>query len=199
MLIKLLQASRILTRAGCLHIKPPHPRRARHFLKKPPQKFNHGDSISLTMIVPPSNERQVVECQTTEDLIQFIKSYNGTLATRSENGSAKLIPYSKYSELSPSIVYDIISPFFASIEEQHQPWQTSDRAFEDKSHKALIRYVEEQQFSFRELTRVFKVGDEPKIEWEGVFELANGEVWFLECKHCVSMVFYHIILHITVI
>jgi len=24
-------------------------------------------------------------------------------------------------------------------------------------------------------------------EWEGVFELEDGEIWFLECKDCVRL------------
>jgi len=52
---------------------------------------------------------------------------------------------------------------------------------------------------FRELSRVIKGDGDIIAEWEGVFELEGDEIWFLECKYCVTTVFYHINLHLTVI
>ena len=83
-------------------------------------------------------------------------------------------------------------------ERQHR--QIADKAFEDKSRQALIRYLEEQRFLFHELDRVIKVDGKSIAEWEGVFELEGGSwMWFLECKHCVSTVFYPINIHLIVI
>ena len=68
--------------------------------------------------------------------------------------------------------------------------QVSDRAFEDKSRLALITYMKDKDLKFSELNRLFK--DKNGIllaEWEGVFEVENEGIYFLECKHSVSSVF----------
>ena len=75
----------------------------------------------------------------------------------------------------------------------------ADKAFEDKSREALVRYLKEKEYSFRELDRIIMVGKDTIAEWEGIFELENGETWFLECKYCVSMVFYRVSLHLMLI
>lgn len=181
MLNKLRQASQFINLAGPLCIQHPHPHRTLHSLRRNFNKFNHGDSVSLILVVPPSKETQVLECETTDELTRFIKLYKGELTTLSKNGSTKIIPPSKYSEVSPSTVYEIKSPFFTSIDEDRRHY----KAFEDKSRLALIRYLDEHQRSFHELNRVIKVDGRIVAEWEGVFELESGEVWFLECKHCV--------------
>jgi len=66
--------------------------------------------------------------------------------------------------------------------------QIFDKGFGQKSHGAMIRYLDEHKLSFHELDRVIKVGEETVAEWEGVFELQDGHVWLLECKHCITTV-----------
>ncbi len=85
------------------------------------------------------------------------------------------------------------------MEDERQHRQIADQAFQDKSRQALTRHLEEQQFSYRELDRVIKVDEKTIVEWEGVFALEDGRVWFSECKHCVSTAFYPIKIHLTVI
>ena len=82
-------------------------------------------------------------------------------------------------------------------ERQHR--QVADKCFEDKSRQALSRYLGEQEFSFRQLDRIIEVDGKTVAEWEGVFELEDGGIWFLECKHCISTVSYPVHLHLTVI
>jgi len=71
---------------------------------------------------------------------------------------SKFISPTKYSEVSPSTVYEITSPFFTSLDEERHHGQISDKAFEDKSRLALIRYVDECQYSLHELNRVIEMG-----------------------------------------
>ena len=125
--------------------------------------------------------------------------YKGALAAPGAYGCPEIIPRSKYFEVSPSIRYEIISPYFTSMEDERQHRQIADQAFQDKSRQALTRHLEEQQFSYRELDRVIKVDEKTIVEWEGVFALEDGKVWFLECKHYVSTAFYPIKIHLTVI
>lgn len=167
-------------------------------MKTTSNKFNHGDSIRLTLIVPSSKEPRILQCQTTDQLTEFVEVYKGTLAAPGADGFTEIIPRSKYSEVSPSTIYEIISPFFTSMSDERQHRQIADKAFKDKSRKALIRYLDEQRLSFRELDRVIKVDGNIIAEWEGVFELESG-IWFLECKHCVSTVFYPIYLNLIII
>jgi hypothetical protein len=195
MLNKFRQAGHFITRAGSLHKQPLYPHRS---LKTMSNKFKHGDLIKLALIVPSSNEPTLLRCRTTDQLSDFVKLYKGELAERGADGFTEIIPRSKYSEVSPSVIYEIISPFFTSLGDEHHHWQVVDKAFEDKSREALIRYLEAEQFVFRELSRVIKVDGGIIAQWGGVFELEGGEIWFLECKHCVTIVFYHINLHLTV-
>lgn len=76
--------------------------------------------------------------------IEYINSYNGALATLCANGDYYLIPRSKYFEVSPSITYEIVSPYFNSMTEERQHRQIADKAFEAKSRKALLRYLDER-------------------------------------------------------
>ena len=162
-------------------------------------KFKHGDLIKLALIVPSSKEPTLLRCRTTDQLSDFVELYKGQLAERGSDGFTEIIPRSKYSEVSPSVIYEIISPFFTSLGDERHHWQVADKAFEDKSPEALIRYLEEEQIVFRESSRVIKVDGDIVAEWEGVFELEGGEIWFLECKRCVTSVFYRTTFHLTII
>ena len=103
------------------------------------------------------------------------------------------------SEPLPHLVNDLLAylheshPTYATLDGVH----THDDLLEDKSRQALSRYLGEQGFSFRELDRIIEVDGKTVAEWEGVFELEDGEIWFLECKHCVSTVFYPVDLYLT--
>jgi len=193
-----LRPSSVITAASSL-IKPCSHRTLKTSTKTPPSnRFHHGESITLSVIVPTSKDPQLFDYETTDELAEHVKLYRGLLSVYTANRT-KFIPFSKYAKLSPSITYQILSPFFGSMQDERQHRQVADKAFEDKSRKALLRYLEEQQYSFRELSRVVKVDGKIVAEWEGVFELEGGEIWFLECKHCVTIVFYPVNLHLTVI
>jgi len=197
---KFSRVNHFIASARSLRIKPPYPHQYRvlRALKTSSEKFKYGDSIMLRLVVPPSKELRVLQCQTTEELIELVKTYRGTLTEFSGNGFSKIIPRSKYFEVSPHTIYEIISPYFASMMDERQHRQIADKAFEDKSRRALTRYLEEQGLSFRELDRVVQADGKPIAEWEAVIELEDGKIWFLECKHCVSTVFYPILLYLTV-
>src|SRR5216117_1850236 len=99
--------------------------------------------IALNLIVPPSKELRSFKCPTPDALIEYVDSYNGTLATPFVDGFSEIIPRSKYSEVSPSVTYEIVSPYFNSMNEEHQHRQIADKAFESKSREALIRYLQQ--------------------------------------------------------
>lgn len=199
MLNKFHQAGRFIAPAVSLHMQPPFPHRGLQSLKTMSNKFKHGDLIKLALIVPSSKEPTLLRCRTTDQLSDFVELYKGQLAERGSDGFTEIIPRSKYSEVSPSVIYEIISPFFTSLGDERHHWQVADKAFEDKSPEALIRYLEEEQIVFRESSRVIKVDGDIVAEWEGVFELEGGEIWFLECKRCVTSVFYRTTFHLTII
>ncbi len=197
MFSKFRPAGHFVKLARSLPMHPPSLHRPLHSLTT--KKFNHGDSVTLNLILPQSDEIHALECETTDELTVFVQAYKGVLAVDRKKGPTKIIPPSKYSKVTPSTTYKIISPFFASLDDERHHWQIADKAFEDRSRFALIQYLEDQKYSFRELDRVIKVGEDFIAEWEGIFELEGGEYWFLECKHCVSTVFYLINLRLTVI
>ena len=164
------------------------------FYKTVSRKFKHGDSIKLNVIVPPFGETQVVKCKTTKELHEFVGVYKGVL--KSLNPPEVILP-GDYTDISPSAIYEIISPFFSSMEEERQHRQTSDKAFEEKSRAAMIRYLNDHKLSFHDLGREIKVSGKIVAEWEGVFELEDGQLWFLESKHCVTTVCCAVAFHPT--
>src|SRR5947208_10346790 len=91
-----------------------------------------------------------------------------------------VIHHADYSKLSPSMTYEVVSPFFGSMMEECQHRQISDKAFEQKSREAMVHYLHNHKLPFHELDRVIEVAGEIVAEWEGVFELEDGQVWFLE-------------------
>lgn len=164
----------------------------RCFLKTVSDKFKHGDRIALNVIVPPGKKR-LVKCQTTNELQDFVKVYKGTL--RIVNTDEVILP-TLYSDVSPFMTYEIESPFFESMKDERHHRQISDKAFEQKSYEAMIRYFDDHKISFHELNRIIKVAREIVAEWEGVFELEDGQVWLLESKHCVTAVCHPLTFHL---
>ena len=68
--------------------------------------------------------------------------------------------------------------------------QISDKAFEDRARKAMITSMNNAGMVFNELARVVKDGERVVAEWEGFFEVDNGQrVYFLACKHRMTAVF----------
>ena len=54
----------------------------------------------------------------------------------------------------------------------------------------MITTMNKTGMMFNELDRVVKDGERVVAEWEGVFEVNNGQrVYFLECKHRMTAVF----------
>ena len=153
--------------------------------------FNTSNAISLRMILPPSKDPEIVHCEDTDSLVNFVKTYKGTLCAIRPDGSSEIVPPAKYCEISPSTLYKVVSPFFGAMSDERLHRQIADKAFEQKSREAMIHYLDEHQLPFHELDRIIKVDGKPIAEWEGVFQLASGNIWFLECKHCVSIVFFH--------
>ena len=196
---KFRQTSHLIALGGSVHIKSFYRHQGLRSLKTKSNKFVSGNSISLNLIVPPSKEPQIVAFPTTDELADFVKLHKGLLAVLDKDGTNSIVRRSQYSEVSPFTTYNIISPYFTSFEDKFRHHQVADKTFEDKSRDALVRYLKEKGYSFRELDRIIMVGKDTIAEWEGIFELENGETWFLECQHCVSMVFYRINLHLMLI
>lgn len=57
----------------------------------------------------------------------------------------------------------------------HHHHQVADKAFEEKTRETLAHYLKKYKFSYRELDRNIMVDKDIIAEWEGVFELENGE------------------------
>jgi len=157
-----------------------------------PPKFIHGSPIALNVIVPPSVEPQVVIASTTEEIGDLVQSYRGILRGPGTNGTTELILRSRYPELSPSEIYEIVSPYFTSVAEERHHRQVADKAFEEKARNGLIKFVDDKGLKYRELDRTVTKDGKPVAEWEGILELDSGQVLFLECKHCVTSVLYPI-------
>lgn len=147
----------------------------------------HEPPFSLQLIVPPSGQVKTILFDDTAALDKFINSYNGSLRAAAPNGNERIITPKRYKDLSTSQIYEIVSPFFLTTQNERQHSQISNKAFEAKSRQAMIDYLNNSGLEFHELDRVIKDGDTSVAEWEGVFELDN-RVYFLECKHRITAV-----------
>jgi hypothetical protein len=148
-----------------------------------------SQEFSLNLIVPPSSEVQTISFSDETALIEFLHSSNGSLFTMDSVGKMKIISPKQYKALSPLLTYEIYSPFFMQIKNVQHYEQISDKAFEDKSREAMITFMNNEGMAFNELDRVIKDGEKVVAEWEGVFEVDDGQrVYFLDCKHRVTAV-----------
>jgi hypothetical protein len=164
-----------------------------HHNRKPHGKshFPSGSGkFSLNLIVPPSGEVEKISFGNMTAFLDYLRTYNGSLCTVDSAGQKTIIPLQKYKALSPVQTYHIDSPFFMPIRNVQHCEQLSDKAFEDKARKAMITSMNNAGMVFNELTRVIKDRERVVAEWEGVFEVDDGQrVYFLECKHKMTGVF----------
>jgi hypothetical protein len=154
----------------------------------------HGSPISLQLIVPPSVQPQAVIASNPEELDDLVQSYCGSLRGPGSNGTTELILRSRYPELSPTEVYEIVSPYFNSVQEEQHHRQVADKAFVEKARNCLFKLLKDNGTKYRELDRTVENDGKAVAEWEAIVELESGEVVLLECKHCVTTVLYSILL-----
>jgi len=101
-------------------------------------------------------------------------------------GHYAIIPPRRFNELSPSVTYEILSPGWTGYQGDFRHSQVSDKAFEDKSRLALMAHMQSQGLKFKELDRIVSGPVGTIAEWEGVFNVFPGRLYFLECKHSVT-------------
>jgi len=154
----------------------------------------YGSPISLQLIVPPSLQPQAVIASTSEELDDLVQSYHGTLRGPGSDGTTQLILRSRYPELSPTELYEIVSPYFNSVQEERHHRQVVDKAFEDNARNCLFKFLKDNGIKYHELGRTVEKNGKAVAEWEAVAELESGQVVLLECKHCVTSVPYSILL-----
>ena len=157
-------------------------------------KFIYGSPISLNLIVPPSVQPEIVIVSTSEELDDLVQSYRGTLRGPSSNGTTQLILRSRYPELSPTEVYEIVSPYFNAVQEERHHRQVADKAFEEKARNGLFKFLNDKGIKYRELDRTVEKDGKAVAEWEGIVEVDSGQVVLLECEHCVTSVLYSTLL-----
>lgn len=153
--------------------------------------FTHGSPISLNLIIPPSIQPQVVIASTIGELDDLVKkTYRGTLRSSDSNGTTRIILRSCYPELSPTEIYEIVSPYFNAEKEDRLHHQLADKAFEEKSRNCLFKFLNDKGIKYRELDRTIKKDGKTVAEWEAIVETDSGQIMLLECKHCVTSVLY---------
>jgi hypothetical protein len=101
-------------------------------------------------MVPPSKEPEMINFHTIRELSEFVKLYRGILYVMHANGTSTFILPEKYCEMSPSTVYEIRSPYFDPLIDERRHRQIADKAFEQKSREAMIRYLHDQKIPFHE-------------------------------------------------
>jgi hypothetical protein len=148
-----------------------------------------SDEFSLHLIVPPSGEVKKMAFDDMRTFRKFLGTYNGSLCAVDSAGQEKVVSDQKYGALSSVQTYRIDSPFFVPIRNVQHYEQISDKAFEDEARKTMITFMDGAGIAYNELTRVVKDGVRVVAEWEGIFEVDDGRVFFLECKHKMTAVF----------
>jgi len=89
----------------------------------------------LRLVVPPSKEPRVLQCQTTEELVELVETYSTEFGG---NGFSNVLPSSKYFEVSPHTIYEIISPYFTSMMDERHHRQIADKACEEKRDSSSV-------------------------------------------------------------
>jgi hypothetical protein len=75
-------------------------------------------------------------------------------------------------------VYEIISPYFKADDEQRHQNQIADKAFETKARHALTKYLNEAGIKYQETERKIKCGKDTVAEWEGIFMVDGGVLFW---------------------
>jgi len=147
--------------------------------------------IRFNLIVPPSTEPQAFIFDSVQELRALVRIYHGALTLpRATNKVIRYIAPFNYDKLSPTETYKIVSPFHQPRTELREQIQVSD---EEKSRLTLIAYMRSKGLRFHELNRFIQEDTNEKetiAEWEGVFQVENNGLYFLDCKHSVSTVSY---------
>ena len=150
--------------------------------------------LTLNLIVPPSKKPEIVRFDSLKRLSHLVETtFQGYLRGPGPYGASDIIFPDDYQHLSPSEVYEIMSPFYPIMAEERNYQQTVDKIFEDKCRNAMIKFLGDKGNDFHELQRTVSKGERSVAEWGGIFEMGSGHVLLLECTHCVTSVFYPII------
>jgi hypothetical protein len=144
--------------------------------------------ITLSLVIPPSVKAAPYDFESVQQIEEFIKSQKATVRGPSlrNPGHYAIIPPRRFNELSPSVTYEILSPGWTGYQGDFRHSQVSDKAFEDKSRLALMAHMQSQGLKFKELDRIVSGPVGTIAEWEGVFNVFPGRLYFLECKHSVT-------------
>ena len=81
--------------------------------------------------------------------------------------------------MSPTAVYEIVSPYFNSVQEEQHHRQVADKAFEDKARNWLFKFLKDNGIKYRELGRTVEKDGKAVAEWEAGAELESGQVGFV--------------------
>ena len=92
--------------------------------------------------------------------------------------------------IDPSIVYEVAGSGLPSREkgsmiQREQIWDT---VFERKAALALKEALKKEDPKVLELPRVVKEKGRTVSEWEGIYQLSDGCIVFLEAKYRMTMV-----------
>jgi len=102
--------------------------------------------------------------------------------------SGNAIYYRQVTKIDPNIVYRIVGPGLLAWEKGLARDQVWDKVFEKKASLAVKRVLEKEDPGVTELPRVV-VDDQGKdaSEWEGIFQMSDGCIVFLEAKYRMTM------------
>jgi hypothetical protein len=149
---------------------------------KPLLKF----PVTLRLKYPSWDVTASAEFSSAEEITAFLSTPKQFLI---DPVTGDLIRPSQVAKIDPNIVYDVGGSGMPYREKGLSREQVWDAVFERKTAFVLKEGLEAEDSNLIELPRVIKgAAKEDVSEWEGVYQLSDGSVVFLEAKYRMSEV-----------
>jgi hypothetical protein len=149
---------------------------------KPPLKF----PVTLRLKYPSWDVPGSAEFSSAEEIKTFLSTPNQFLI---DPVTGDMIRPSQVAKINPNIVYDVGGSGLPYREKGLTKEQVWDAVFERETALVLKEALEVEDPNLKELPRVVKgVAGEDVNEWEGIYQLSDGSVVFLEAKFQMSEV-----------
>jgi hypothetical protein len=149
--------------------------------------------FTITMVTPESRDAKTIVFDTVQDFHAEFREwcFVDTQTRRAYNGSIL-----GHSRVNPDVVYEATHLFFAARQEGSHHHQIADKAFEEKSIKAMERHLGVSdgitRFKAKDPSRPdgwrYLTAEKDVVEWDGLWQGIDGRVYCLEVKHFVDPV-----------
>jgi len=162
-----------------------------HYARASPASLIKGYPVTLRLIFPSWRMATSHEFKSAEAITRFLSDPKQFLLDP-ETGYA--IHPDQVEKIDPNVIYEVAGsglpyPEKGNHEKGISREQAWDSVFEKKTALALKKVLEEEDPTVTELPRVVKNGGGNAVsEWEGIYQLSDGRIVFLETKFRMTKV-----------